>query len=196
MSTASAAFVKLAEFSARCRQRAWQLPSRQDVVQYWSGIGFLLDGRRYVAPLEQVSEILQVPSYTRVPGVHHWMKGIANVRGRLMAVMDLTGFLEKSTPLQEKRRRLLVIDQGDLYTGLTVDDVYGMQHFPVTGYTADPKQCCPFCRVAMKKMERSGKCSVLSISPRIRGFCRLLVRADVAGERVKQQEQGRPGATL
>ncbi len=138
MSAASAAFIKLAEYSARCRQRALQLPSRQDVVQYWSGIGFLLDGRRYVAPLEQVSEILQVPSYTRVPGVHHWMKGIANVRGRLMAVMDLTGFLEKSSALQEKRRRLLVIDQGDLYTGLTVDDVYGMQHFPVTGYKAEP----------------------------------------------------------
>jgi len=139
VSAASAAFIKLAELSARCRHRAWQLPSRQDAVQYWSGIGFLLDGRRYVAPLEQVSEILQVPAYTRVPGVHHWMKGIANVRGRLMAVMDLTGFLDKSTPLQEKRRRLLVIDQGDLYTGLTVDDVYGMQHFPVTSYAADPE---------------------------------------------------------
>jgi len=138
VSAASAAFIKLAEYSVRCRERALQLPSRQDVVQYWSGIGFLLDGNRYVAPLEQVSEILTVPSYIRVPGVHNWMKGIANVRGRLMAVMDLTGFLEKSTALQEKRRRLLVIDQGDLYTGLTVDDVYGIQHFPVTGYVAEP----------------------------------------------------------
>ena len=90
MSTASAAYAKLADYYLRCRNTALELPSRQEMVQYWSGIGFMLDGRRYVAPLEQVSEILTVPSYTRVPGVESWMKGVANVRGRLMAVMDLT----------------------------------------------------------------------------------------------------------
>lgn len=138
MSAASAAYIKLAEYLARCRTTALDLPARQDVVRYWSGIGFLLDGRRYVAPLEQVSEILTAPAYTRVPGVHSWMKGVANVRGRLMAVMDLTGFLEKSTAQQDKRRRLLVIDQGELYTGLAVDDVYGMQHFDVETYSEEP----------------------------------------------------------
>ena len=138
MSKASAAYSKLAEYAQRCRKTALELPQRQDVVQYWSGIGFLLDGRRYVAPLEQVSEILTVPNYTRVPGVESWMKGVANVRGRLMAVMDLTGFLEKRTQLKESRRRLLVLDQGELYTGMTVDDVYGMQHFDTGSFDQDP----------------------------------------------------------
>lgn len=140
MSAASAAYIKLAEYLARFRSTALDLPARQDVVQYWSGIGFMLDGQRYVAPLEQVSEILISTSYTRLPGVYSWMKGVANVRGRLMAVMDLAGFLDKSTDLQERRRRLLVIDQGDLYTGLTVDDVYGMQHFNVETFVAEPEE--------------------------------------------------------
>ena len=139
MSAASAAYIKLAEYLARFRTTALDLPARQDVVQYWSGIGFMLDGVRYVAPLEQVSEILISTSYTRLPGVHSWMKGVANVRGRLMAVMDLAGFLEKATSLQEKRRRLLVIDQGELYTGLTVDDVFGMQHFDVETFIEEPE---------------------------------------------------------
>lgn len=138
MSTASEAYSILADYFQRCRNTALELPQRQDVVQYWSGIGFLLDGRRYVAPLEQVSEILTVPSYTRVPGVESWMKGVANVRGRLMAVMDLTGFLEKRTELKEARRRLLVLDHGELYTGMTVDDVYGMQHFDAEAYESEP----------------------------------------------------------
>jgi len=56
-----------------------------------------------------------------------------------MAVMDLAGFLEKNSALQEKRRRLLVIDQGDLYTGLTVDEVFGMQHFNVETFTGEPE---------------------------------------------------------
>lgn len=138
MSTASAAYVKLAEYLERCRSTALELPARQDVVQYWSGIGFLLDGQHYVAPLEQVSEVMTVPSYTRLPGVHQWMKGVANVRGRLMAVMDLTGFLSKTTDLKEKQRRLVVIDKGEIYTGLTVDDVFGMQHFPMDSFEEAP----------------------------------------------------------
>ncbi|KAF0810933.1 type IV pili signal transduction protein PilI [Alcanivorax sp. S71-1-4] len=137
MSAASAAYIKLAEYYVRCREKAAALPSQQDLVQYWSGIGFTLDGVRYVAPLDEVSEILKVPPYTRVPGVLNWMKGVANVRGRLMTVMDLTGFLDKPSALQERRRRLLVIDEGELYTGLTVDDVLGMQHFPVDGYVSE-----------------------------------------------------------
>lgn len=143
MSAASAAYLKLADFAARCRQTALQLPSRQDVEEYWSGIGFLLDGRRYAAPLEQVTEILTVPSYTPVPGVMSWMKGIANVRGRLMAVMDLVGFLDKPVPSQDEQRRLLVVDRGDLYTGLTVDEVYGIQYLPVTGFRQQVEQADP-----------------------------------------------------
>ncbi len=137
MSTALAAFIKLAEYYRRARACALPLPSREDVVQYWTGVGFILDGVHYVAPMEEVSEVLSVPSYTRVPGVHSWMKGVANVRGRLMTVMDLTGFLEKQTRMQERRRRLVVVDEGDLYTGLVVDEVLGIQHFPVDGFTSE-----------------------------------------------------------
>lgn len=133
---ASAAFLKLADYAARCRARAAELPMREDSVAYWSGVGFTLEGRHFVAPLDQVAEILSVPAYTRVPGVRGWMKGVANVRGRLMAVMDLSRFLGKTSELQEKRRRLLVLDLDDLYTGVIVDEVLGMQHFPVDGHTA------------------------------------------------------------
>lgn len=133
---ASAAFIKLVDYFVRCRQRAADLPMQEDAVQYWSGVGFKLDGRRFLAPLDEVSEILSVPAYTRVPGVLSWMKGVANVRGRLMTVMDLSRFLGKTSPLQEKRRRLLVLDQSDLYTGIIVDEVLGMQHFPADDHVA------------------------------------------------------------
>jgi twitching motility protein PilI len=138
MSAASAAYALLADYYKRCRKHASDLPLQEDLVQYWSGIGFTLGEVHYVAPLEQVSEILSVPSYTRVPGVMNWMKGVANVRGRLMTVMDLIGFLDKTPTLKEKLRRVLVLDEGELYTGLVVDEVLGMQHFQVDGYTAEP----------------------------------------------------------
>lgn len=134
MSTATSAFLLLADFTRRLRDNAHDLPSQQDMVQYWSGIGFMLDGVHYVSPIDEVAEVLSIPDYTRIPGVHPWMKGVSNVRGRLMAVMDLTVFLNKISSLKAQRRRLMVIDENDLYTGMAVDEVLGMQHFPVTDF--------------------------------------------------------------
>ena len=135
---ASAAFIKLADYFVRCRRQGASLPMQEDAVQYWSGVGFTLDERFYVAPMDEVSEILSVPAYTRVPGVLNWMKGVANVRGRLMTVMDLSRFLGKTSELQEKRRRLLVLDQDDLYTGVIVDEVLGMQQSPLAEQDVGP----------------------------------------------------------
>lgn len=139
MSAASAAYTRLVDYMNRCREHAHNLPMQEDLVQYWSGIGFTLGEVKYVAPLDQVSEILTVPDYTRVPGVLDWMKGVANVRGRLMTVMDLIGFLNKTPALKEKARRLLVLDEGEIYTGLVVDEVLGMQHFQVDGFVSEPR---------------------------------------------------------
>ncbi|MCC4307506.1 MAG: chemotaxis protein CheW [Alcanivorax sp.] len=151
MSTAaSAAFVKLADYLVRCRRLAASLPMQEDAVDYWSGVGFTLDRHRLVAPMDEVAEILSVPAYTRVPGVLPWMKGVANVRGRLMTIMDLSRFLGRASELQERRRRLLVLDQNDLYTGVIVDEVQGMQHFPLDAYrpvpTAGDEDLGPYLR--------------------------------------------------
>lgn len=137
MADVPAAYLKLAELQRLCREKAAGLPQQSEVVEYWSGIGFTMDGVNYVAPIPEVSEILPVPRYTRVPGVLGWMKGIANVRGRLLPIMDLIGYFNRKSALQERRRRLLVLDHGEVYSGLVVDDVLGMQHFPVDGYARE-----------------------------------------------------------
>lgn len=137
MSDNSVAFLKLVELHRLCRARAKGLPQQTEIIEYWSGIGFTMDGVRYVSPVAEVSEILPVPRYTRVPGVLGWVKGIANVRGRLLPIMDLIGYFNRRSSLQERRRRLLVLDYGDMYSGLVVDEVLGMQHFPVTGYSPE-----------------------------------------------------------
>ena len=45
-----------------------------------------------------------------------------------MPVMDLMAFLNEPSQLQLKRRRLLALERGELYSGLVVDEVLGMQH--------------------------------------------------------------------
>jgi twitching motility protein PilI len=137
MSEVSRAFIKLAEIADLSRQHAKGLPAQEEARAIWSGVGFTLNGRRYVTSMDEVSEILSVPRYTQVPGVKTWVKGIANVRGRLMPVMDLLGFLNRPSALQLKRRRVLAVERGELYSGLVVDEVLGMQHIPQDTFTLE-----------------------------------------------------------
>ncbi len=122
-------FALLQDIANRCKSHAADLPSRIEAVNYWRGVGFVLGGKRYVASMADVSEILTPPKLTQVPGVKHWVQGVANVRGRLVPIMDLAAFLGERTTGQ-RNKRVLVIEQGDLINGLLVDAVLGMQHFP------------------------------------------------------------------
>ena len=135
-------FALLQDIASRCRSHAAELPSRIEAVENWRGVGFILAGRRYVAPMSDVSEILTAPKLTQVPGVKHWVQGIANVRGRLIPVMDLAAFLGgRST--SGRNKRTLIIEKGDLLNGLTVDAVLGMQYFPVESKQDSPELDVP-----------------------------------------------------
>jgi twitching motility protein PilI len=63
------------------------------------------------------------------------VKGVANVRGRLLPVFDLAQFFGDRLAGSRKQRRVLILETETLYTGLMVDQVFGMQHFPMDEYS-------------------------------------------------------------
>jgi twitching motility protein PilI len=135
MSKVSAAYRTLYDYSERSKENSTGLPKTEELKVYWSGIGFSLEGKNYVAPLDETAEILKIPSYTNVPGVKKWLRGVANVRGKLLPVLDLLGFLNGNKQSNIKTRRLLVIEKNSLYSGVIVDKVYGMQHFDTDDFS-------------------------------------------------------------
>ena len=134
-------FAVLNDYARRSRQVAEGLPAQEEAIELWNGIGFILAGERYVAPMGEVVEILHMPRMTQVPGVRNFMLGIANVRGRLLPVIDLAAYfgLPHSTR-SSRERRVLVVEHGDIFSGLVVDGVLGMQYFAVDSHVAEPKE--------------------------------------------------------
>ncbi|MFL0804011.1 MAG: chemotaxis protein CheW [Agarilytica sp.] len=128
---ANPAFETLVNLSAQSRRSALGLPAQTDVAPRWSGIGFSCMGYRFVVPMGQVSELMEVPSATRLPGVHSWVIGLSNVRGRLLPLFDLARFIGGHINTQKKAHRVLVWESENMYSGLVVDRAYGMQHFIV-----------------------------------------------------------------
>ncbi len=148
MSEPQAAFSALLDLAQRSRAAARGLPAQADIRPQWSGIGFSLMGSRFVAPIGEVSEMLEVPNFTHLPGVQPWVKGVANVRGRLLPIFDLAAFFGDRLIGTRKQRRVLILETETLYTGLMVDQVFGMQHFPMDEYSeqagAIPQSILPF----------------------------------------------------
>ena len=135
MSDQHTPFQLLVQIDALCRGQSVGLPAQQQVAQTWSGVGFRIADQHFVAPMGEVAEVLHEPRYTLLPGVKDWVSGVANVRGRLLPVMDLCGFFGTELSGAKKLRRLLVIEHRDVFAGLTVDAVFGMQHFAVDTYS-------------------------------------------------------------
>lgn len=130
MTEPSSAYEVLQSLASKSIGAAHQLPAQSDVVEQWRGVGFSLLGLDFVVPMEQLVEMLEVPSYTRLPGVKPWVKGVANIRGRLLPLFDLAAFFSGTLAGNKKNQRLLVLDKQNVYAGLWVDAVHGMQYFP------------------------------------------------------------------
>lgn len=123
-------FEQLLEIERECKQKAAGLPITDDVKQVWTGIGFRIGDTVLVTPMDDVAEIMHPPSYTQIPGVRSWMVGIANVRGNLLPLVDLKGFVTGQDLTRRKAGRVLVAKHGGGWeTGLYVDEVLGLKHF-------------------------------------------------------------------
>ena len=87
-----------------------------------------------VAPMGEVVEIIHVPSSTYIPGVCEWMLGIANVRGRLLSLVDLENFYGARLAGNRNGHRALIVEHGNYYIGLVVSKVFGLKHFAADAF--------------------------------------------------------------
>jgi twitching motility protein PilI len=89
---------------------------------------FRIGSIRFIGGIGDVNEILFMPTLAPVPGTKSWLLGVANVRGNLVPVVDLRGFLEgERTPIGD-RSRVLVARQAGGSVGLLVDEVLGQRN--------------------------------------------------------------------
>jgi twitching motility protein PilI len=96
----------------------------------WVGVAFRLSAENFLVAREETREVLGYPSVvTRVPGAKPWVRGIANVRGQLLPVVDLRAFLGGEPTTTSRSSRVLVANHREVPAGLLVDEVLGFRRF-------------------------------------------------------------------
>ena len=128
-------FVLLHAIADQSRALGVKLPLKENAQTHWKGLGFSLLGQRFVVPMGEVGELMRVPSATRLPGVKHFVLGVANVRGQLMSILDLAAFFNTTSKLNRGQRRILAFDDEERLIGFMVDESLGMQHFPQDAFS-------------------------------------------------------------
>jgi twitching motility protein PilI len=126
----STAYALLLAIAERSQALSLELPAKQNAQTHWNGLGFSLLGQQFVAPMGEIAELMLVPIATRLPGVKHFVNGIANVRGRLMAILDLAIYFGGPSSAQFPQRRIFAIENDEAYLGFIVDESLGIQRFP------------------------------------------------------------------
>lgn len=106
-----------------------ELPQEEVRKSAWCGIAFSVGSHLLLASLRDVQEVLDCPPLTHIPRTKKWLKGIANVRGRLLPVIDLEVYLGGDERPMQGNSQILVVQYGALSAGLLVEAVWGQQHF-------------------------------------------------------------------
>jgi twitching motility protein PilI len=122
-------FELLRKMQQESLENAPGLPQEVEVTKLWSGVGFRVGEIMLVTPLDNVLEILPPPSLTLVPGVKSWLKGVANVRGNLITIIDLPEYFGKPPVHMDDKARMLIMNVAGLNAGLLVNEVLGLRHF-------------------------------------------------------------------
>jgi purine-binding chemotaxis protein CheW len=87
---------------------------------------FAVAGRLCACDLDVVREIVPTRAATRLPGAPAWIRGIMNLRGTLLTVVDLAvrfGAVGKADGM----RPIIVVEASGKVFGIGVDEVRGVQ---------------------------------------------------------------------
>lgn len=129
-------FELLVALEQRARAAVAARDGRDEQGEEWIGVGFKLGQENFVTSRSDVREVLSLPEeMTRVPGAQSWLRGIANVRGQLITIVDLKAFLGGGVSMTDRHARVLVLASRDVPTGMLVDEVVGFRRFNPTHYT-------------------------------------------------------------
>jgi len=113
-----------------------QIDSRQYLT-------FHLSDEQYGLNVLQVREVLEIPRITRVPRMPPFMKGVINIRGSVIPVLDLRSKLGMEEAERTVHSRVIIIEvqaqEETINLGILVDSVQEVLEIPKNDISPAPQ---------------------------------------------------------
>jgi purine-binding chemotaxis protein CheW len=101
---------------------------------------FYLAGEEYGVDVRLVQEIIRVTEITQLPRAPEFIKGVINLRGRIIPVVDLRKKLGLGGVELTRHARIVVVKVRDRLVGLLVDGASQVLKVPVSAIEAAPEE--------------------------------------------------------
>lgn len=100
---------------------------------------FVLHDTHYAVPMENVLELQRLPRITPLPSVPEWLRGVTNLRGKVLSVVDLRSLLGLPPAETSVSQRMIVVrsTREEIATGWIVDRMIGVRRLA----TEDVQPC-------------------------------------------------------
>ena len=103
-------------------------------------VTFYLDREEYGVDVRQVQEIRRVGDITSVPRAPEFVRGVINLRGRILPVLDLKRKLALGEVAASRNARIVVVRVRERLLGLLVDGASQVPKIPVSRIEAAPEE--------------------------------------------------------
>jgi purine-binding chemotaxis protein CheW len=101
---------------------------------------FFLSGEEYGVDVRLVQEIIRVSEVTPIPRAPEFVKGVINLRGRIIPVVDLKRKLGLGAVEESRQARIVVVKIRERLIGLLVDGASQVLRIPVSTIEAAPEE--------------------------------------------------------
>ena len=101
---------------------------------------FALDREEFGIPVTQVREVIRVNGITRVPQVPAHVRGVTNLRGRILAVVEIRTRLGLAEGVVGPASRIVVVEVRGRVLGLLVDRVSQVTKVPAESVAPPPDE--------------------------------------------------------
>jgi|Deesub1362A_J573_1020465.scaffolds.fasta_scaffold00398_37 chemotaxis protein CheZ len=88
-------------------------------------VGFKLNENEYTIPILKVQEIINTPSITRLPQSPPYIRGVTNLRGKVIPIVDLRK-LETVGETNLEATKVIVLSNNNVAFGILVDEITGV----------------------------------------------------------------------
>jgi len=115
----------LRDFSAQLARRLSEAPASEMPA---ARLGVRIGNRGYLVEMTSIGEVVPASAITRVPWTRPWFRGLANVRGRLVGVYDLSQIAGDEPLRDEQAMQLLVLAEGlKVNAALLITRAFGLR---------------------------------------------------------------------
>ncbi|NLD27757.1 MAG: purine-binding chemotaxis protein CheW [Myxococcales bacterium] len=99
---------------------------------------FRLADEEFALDISQVREIIRMQEITPMPKAPDFITGVLNLRGQIVAVMDLAQRFAIKNSLRTDIARIIIVEVGDSKIGLIVDEVPEVIRMPLNDMEPTP----------------------------------------------------------